>query len=80
MQVFISRKKQSVGSLIDFKNAFHLNAILVCSEKHTIMINQAITNNTKTNNTKTNTHYDTLKRLYVHYVENGKVINVTSHV
>ena len=75
MQVFISRKKQSIGSLIDFKNAFHLNAILVCSEKHTIMINQAITNNTKAN-----THYNTLKMLYVHYVENGKVINVTSHV
>ena len=75
MQVFISRKKQSVGSLIDFKNAFHLSAILICSEKHTIMINAAIANNTKANK-----HYDTLKRLYVHYVENGKVINVTSHV
>ena len=75
MQVFISRKKQSVGSLIDFKNAFNLSTILVCSEKHTIMINEAIANNTKVN-----THYDTLKRLYVHYVENGKVINVTSHV
>ena len=75
MQVFISRKKQSVGSLIDFKNAFHLSAILICSEKHTIMINEAIANNTKANK-----HYDMLKRLYVHYVENGKVINVTSHV
>ena len=75
MQVFIIRKKQSVGSLIDFKNAFHLNAILVCSENQNCMINQAITNNTKAN-----IHYDTLKRLYVHYVENGKVINVTSHV
>ena len=75
MQVFISRKKQSIGSLIDFKNAFHLNAILVCSDKHTIMINEAIANNTKAN-----VHYETSKRLYVHYVENGKVINVTSHV
>ena len=75
MQVFISRKKQSVGSLIDFKNAFNLNAILVCSEMHTIMINQAVANNTRTN-----VHYNTLKRLYVHYVENGKVAIVTSHV
>jgi hypothetical protein len=75
MQVFISRKKQNVGALIDFKNAFHLNVILVCSEKHTTMINEAIANNAKSNK-----HYDTLKRLYVHYVENGKVINVTSHI
>ena len=75
MQVFISRKKQSIGSLIDFKNAFHLKAFLVCSGEHTIMINEAIANNTKSN-----VHYETFKRLYVHYVENGKVINVTSHV
>ena len=75
MQVFISRKKQNIGSLIDFKNAFHLNAILVCSEKHTIMINEAVANNTKAN-----VHYETSKRLYVHYVENGKVVIVTSHV
>ena len=75
MQVFISRKKQSTGSSIDFKNAFHLNAILVCSDKHTIMIDEAINNNTKAN-----VHYETSKRLYVHYVENGKVVNVTSHV
>ena len=75
MQVFISRKKQSVGTLIDFKNAFHLNAILVFSAEHTIMIKEAIANNTKANK-----HYETNKRLYVHYVENGKVINVTSHV
>lgn len=75
MQVFISRKKQNIGSLIDFKNAFHLNAILVCSGEHTIMINEAVANNTKAN-----VHYETSKRLYVHYVENGKVINVTSHV
>ena len=74
MQVFISRKKQSIGSLIDFKNAY-LNAILVCSGEHTIMINEAVANNTKSN-----IHYETSKRLYVHYVENGKVINVTSHV
>ena len=75
MQVFISRKKQSVGTLIDFKNSFHLNAILVCSGEHTIMIKEAIANNTKANR-----HYETMKRLYVHYVENGKVVNVTSHV
>ena len=75
MQVFISRKKQSIGSVIDFKNAFHLKAFLVCSREHTIMINEAIANNTKAN-----AHYETSKRLYVHYVENGKVINVTSHV
>ncbi len=75
MQVFISRKKQSIGSLIDFKNAFHLKAFLVCGDKHTTMINEAVANNTKAN-----LHYETSKRLYVHYVENGKVINVTSHV
>lgn len=75
MQVFISRKKQSIGSVIDFKNAFHLKAFLVCSGEHRMMINEAISNNTKAN-----VHYETSKRLYVHYVENGKVINVTSHV
>lgn len=75
MQVFISRKKQQIGTVIDFKNMFHLDMILQCSDKHTIMINQAIANNTKAN-----CHYGTNKRLYVHYVDNGCVIKVTSHV
>ncbi|CAH1066734.1 Uncharacterised protein [Acinetobacter phage MD-2021a] len=47
MQVFLSRKKQNVGTNIDFKNSYHLNCILVCSDKHTIMINDAIKNNAK---------------------------------
>lgn len=75
MQVFLSRKKQNVGTNIDFKNSYHLNCILVCSDKHTIMINDAIKNNAKSN-----AHYETNKRLYVHYVDNGVVVNVTSHV
>ena len=74
MQVFISRKKQKIGTNIDFKNAFHLGMILQCGDNHTIMINQAIANNTKAN-----CHYETNKRLYVHYVDNGYVIKVTSH-
>lgn len=75
MQVFISRKKQQIGTTIDFKNAFHLDMILQCSDKQTIMINQLIVNNTKANR-----HYETNKRLYIHYVDNGCVIKVTSHV
>lgn len=74
MDVFLSRKKQKIGTKIDFAR-YDLECILICSDKHTMMIEQAIQNNAKSNK-----HYEQNKRLYVHYVDKGEVVNVTSHV
>ena len=73
MNVFLSRKRQPFGK-VDFANAT-LQAILICSDKHTIMIDEAIKNNSKAN-----AHYGTKKALYVHYVnDEGMLEKVESY-
>lgn len=73
MKVFLSRERQPFGK-VDFANS-SLKALLICSDKHAIMINDAIKNNSKAN-----AHYGTKKALYVHYVnDEGMLEKVESY-
>ena len=68
MTVFLSRKRQVCGVTVDLGSS-HLGCILVCSNQHTQMINEAVKNNSKANQ-----HYNTKKRLYVHFVDTNNVV------